>query len=54
MEARTKYVPILWEIPINFVMTQDSEMNNYGKFNMYSIPRDARAESLTQTTKGPI
>ena len=54
MEARTKAAHILWEFPTTCVMTQTSEMNNYGKVNMYSIPRDARALSWTQTTKWPI
>ena len=54
MEARTKYVPLLRNIPLTFVMTQASEIKNYVKANMYSIPRDARVGYWTQNIKRPI
>ena len=54
MEARTKYAYILWKIPPTFVMTQASEMKNYGKVNMYSITRNVCAGSWTRNIKRTI
>ena len=41
-------------IPLFFVIKQDSEMKNYGEVKMYSITRDACAGSWMQTIKIPI
>ena len=54
MEERKKAVPLPWKILLTCVMTQDSKMKNYGKANMYLIPREARILSWTQNIKGPI
>ena len=51
MEARKKDVPFLWRISPNRAMKQASEMKNYGKENMYFMPRDAHAGSWMQNIK---